>query len=46
MYNSERTIDNAGVFSLSNSKFQLLDKYIPPKAKSTDLFKSEKWNGS
>ncbi len=41
MYNSERTIDNAGVFSLSNSKFQLLDKYIPPKAK-VQIYLSQK----
>ena len=37
----ERTIDNAGVFSLSNSKFQLLDKYIPPKAK-VQIYLSQK----
>ena len=29
----ERTIDNSGVFSLNNSKFQLLDKSLPPKTK-------------
>ena len=29
----ERTIDNAGVFSISNSKFQILDRSIPPKTK-------------
>ena len=29
----ERTIDNAGVFSISNSKFQILDKNLPPKTK-------------
>ena len=29
----ERTIDNAGVFSLNNSKFQVLDKSLPPKTK-------------
>ena len=29
----ERTIDNAGVFSLNNSKFQILDKSLPPKTK-------------
>jgi len=28
----DRTIDNSGVFSLSNSKFQVLDKSIPPKS--------------
>ena len=29
----ERTIDNAGVFSINNSKFQILDKNLPPKTK-------------
>ena len=29
----ERTIDNAGVFSLNNSKFQILDRSLPPKTK-------------
>ena len=29
----ERTIDNAGVFSLNNSKFQIIDKSLPPKTK-------------
>lgn len=29
----ERVIDNAGVFSLNNSKFQVLDKSLPPKTK-------------
>lgn len=29
----ERTIDNAGVFSLNNSKFQVLDRSLPPKTK-------------
>ncbi len=29
----ERTIDNAGVFSINNSKFQVLDKSLPPKTK-------------
>ena len=29
----ERTIDNAGVFSLNNSKFQVLDRNLPPKTK-------------
>lgn len=29
----ERAIDNAGVFSLNNSKFQVLEKSLPPKAK-------------
>ncbi len=29
----ERTIDNAGVFSINNSKFQIMDKHLPPKTK-------------
>ena len=29
----ERTIDNAGVFTIKNSKFQILDKRLPPKTK-------------
>ena len=29
----ERVIDNAGVFSISNTKFQVLDKRLPPKTK-------------
>lgn len=29
----ERTIDNAGVFSINNSKFQILDNSLPPKSK-------------
>ena len=29
----ERTIDNAGVFSINNSKFQIMDKSLPPKTK-------------
>lgn len=29
----ERTIDNAGVFSINNSKFQVIDKSLPPKTK-------------
>ncbi len=29
----DRTIDNAGVFSINNSKFQILDKSLPPKSK-------------
>ena len=29
----ERIIDNAGVFSINNSKFQILDKSLPPKTK-------------
>ena len=31
----ERTIDNAGVFSVNNSKFQILDISLPPKTKIT-----------
>lgn len=37
----ERTIDNAGVFSLNNSKFQVLDKSLPPKTK-VQIFLSQK----
>ena len=37
----ERTIDNSGVFSLNNSKFQLLDKNVPPKTK-VQIYLSEK----
>lgn len=29
----ERTIDNAGVFSINNSKFQIMDKSLSPKTK-------------
>ena len=29
----ERIIDNAGVFSINNSKFQIMDKSLPPKTK-------------
>lgn len=29
----ERTIDNAGVFSINNSQFQVLDRTLPPKTK-------------
>lgn len=29
----ERTIDNAGVFSINNSKFQIKDKSLPPKTR-------------
>ena len=29
----ERSIDNAGVFSINNSKFQIIDKSLPPKTK-------------
>ena len=37
----ERTIDNAGVFSLNNSKFQVLDKPLPPKTK-VQIYLSQK----
>lgn len=37
----ERTIDNAGIFSLNNSKFQILDKSIPPKSK-VQIYLSQK----
>lgn len=37
----ERTIDNAGVFSLNNSKFQVLDRHLPPKTRVT-IYLSQK----
>ena len=37
----ERTIDNAGVFSLNNSKFQVLDRSLPPKTK-INIYLSQK----
>ena len=37
----ERTIDNGGVFSLNNSKFEVLDKSIPPKSK-VQIYLSQK----
>lgn len=37
----ERTIDNAGVFSINNSKFQVLDKSLPPKTK-VQIYLSQK----
>lgn len=37
----ERTIDNAGVFSVNNSKFQILDRSLPPKTKIT-IYLSQK----
>ena len=37
----ERTIDNAGVFSLNNSKFQVLAKSLPPKTK-VQIYLSQK----
>ena len=37
----ERTIDNAGIFSLNNSKFQIIDKSLPPKTK-VQIYLSQK----
>ena len=37
----ERTIDNAGVFTINNSKFQIMDKYLPPKTK-VQIYLSQK----
>lgn len=37
----ERTIDNAGVFSINNSKFQIMDKHLPPKTK-VQIYLSQK----
>lgn len=37
----ERTIDNAGVFSIKNSKFQIMDRKIPPKTK-VQIYLSQK----
>lgn len=37
----ERTIDNAGVFSINNSKFQVMDKRLPPKTK-VQIYLSQK----
>lgn len=37
----ERTIDNAGIFSINNSKFQILDKRLPPKTK-VQIYLSQK----
>ena len=37
----ERTIDNAGIFSLNNSKFQILDKSLPPKSR-VQIYLSQK----
>ena len=37
----ERTINNAGVFSISNSKFQIMDRYLPPKTK-VQIYLSQK----
>ena len=38
----ERTIDNAGVFSISNSKFQITDRHLPPKTK-VQIYLSQKF---
>lgn len=37
----ERSIDNAGVFSINNSKFQILDRNLPPKTK-VQIYLSQK----
>ncbi len=37
----DRVIDNAGVFSIKNTKFQVLDRSLPPKTK-IQIFLSEK----
>ena len=37
----ERTIDNAGVFSIKNSKFQITDRNLPPKTK-VQIYLSQK----
>lgn len=37
----ERTIDNAGVFSINNSKFQIMDRHLPPKTR-VQIYLSEK----
>lgn len=37
----ERIIDNAGVFSINNSKFQILDRNLPPKTK-VQIYLSQK----
>lgn len=38
----ERIIDNAGVFSINNSKFQIMDRSLPPKTK-IQIYLSEKF---
>ena len=38
----ERTIDNAGVFSINNSKFQITDRHLPPKTK-VQIYLSQKF---
>lgn len=37
----ERTIDNSGVFSIKNSKFQIMDRNLPPKTK-VQIYLSQK----
>ena len=37
----ERIIDNAGVFSINNSKFQVMDRNLPPKTK-VQIYLSQK----
>jgi hypothetical protein len=37
----KRTIDNAGVFSINNSKFQIIDRSLPPKTK-VSIYLSQK----
>ena len=37
----DRTIDNAGVFSINNSKFQIMDRRLPPKTK-VQIYLSQK----
>lgn len=37
----ERTIDNSGVFSINNSKFQIMDRNLPPKTK-VQIYLSQK----
>ncbi len=37
----ERTIDNAGVFSINNSKFQITDRNLPPKTR-VSIYLSQK----
>ena len=37
----DRIIDNAGVFSIKNSKFQIMDRKLPPKTK-IQIYLSEK----
>ena len=37
----ERTIDNAGVFSIKNSKFEIIDRKLPPKTK-VQIYLSQK----